>query len=56
MAKSAVGKTDPLLRRETLELVRAFYSIRDPALREKLDLLIRQIAEAFNGANASSDT
>ena len=35
---------DPLNRRETLELVRAYYRIEDPAVRRRLCDLIRAIA------------
>lgn len=38
------ANADPLSRRETLELVRAFDRIQDPALRRKLYDLIRQMS------------
>ena len=37
---------DPLIKRETLELVRAYYRIQDVAVRRRLCDLIRQIAGA----------
>src|SRR3954452_14718102 len=35
---------DPMAKRETLELVRAYYKITDPALRKRLFELIKSIA------------
>ena len=37
---------DPMTRRETLELVRAYYRIEDPEVREHLQKLIRAAASA----------
>jgi len=36
---------DPMAKRETLELVRAYYRIADPALRKRLFELIKSIAK-----------
>ena len=35
---------DPMNKRETLELVRAYYRIKDPAVRDKIAALTRAIA------------
>lgn len=40
---------DPMNRRETLELVRAYYRIADPESRRRLFDLMRSIANAFDG-------
>ena len=34
----------PMTRRETLELVRAYYKIQDPAVRKRLGELVRSVA------------
>jgi hypothetical protein len=39
---------DPLARRETLELVRAYYRIEDPAMRKRVFELTKAVAK--NGA------
>ncbi|MDQ7250411.1 helix-turn-helix domain-containing protein [Dongia sedimenti] len=36
---------DPMVRRETLELVRAYYRIEDPVLRKRLTDLVRSIKQ-----------
>ena len=38
---------DPMAKRETLELVRAYYKISDPALRKRLFDLIKSIAKGL---------
>jgi transcriptional regulator with XRE-family HTH domain len=40
------NEDDPLARRETLELVRAYYRIADPAVRKRLRELVSSIARA----------
>ena len=35
---------DPLAKRETLELVRAYYRIKDPAIRQRITKLTRAVA------------
>jgi len=40
---------DPMQRRETIELVRAFYRIQDPLARRRLFELTRSIADAIDG-------
>jgi len=37
---------DPMMRRETLELVRAYYRVTDPATRRRLFELVKAIANA----------
>jgi transcriptional regulator with XRE-family HTH domain len=39
-------ETDPLIRRETLELVRAYYKIRSPDVRHHISTVIKRIAAA----------
>jgi transcriptional regulator with XRE-family HTH domain len=43
--KKVDQESDPAARRETLELVRAYYGIEDVAVRKRLTNLIREIAE-----------
>ena len=38
-------EADPLARRETLELVRAYYRIPDPAVRKRLGELVKAVAK-----------
>ena len=40
---------DPMARRETLELVRTYYSISDPNVRKRLAELIKSVAGTING-------
>jgi transcriptional regulator with XRE-family HTH domain len=40
---------DPLARRETLELVRAYYKITDPKVRKRLFELTKSLASAVKG-------
>jgi len=54
--EAALGETepgryepDPMMRRETLELVRAYYRIPDPQLRRRLFDLTKAIANASTG-------
>jgi transcriptional regulator with XRE-family HTH domain len=37
---------DPMVKRETLELVRAYYRIPDPAVRKRLGELVRTVARS----------
>jgi len=46
MPDAMKATADPLNKRETLELVRAYYRIQDVAVRRRLCDLIRQIAGA----------
>ncbi len=40
---------DPMQRRETIELIRAFYRIQDPTARRRLFELTRSIADTIDG-------
>ena len=40
---------DPMARRETLELVRAYYTIEQPAVRKRGSDMVRSIAKALTG-------
>ena len=40
---------DPIARRETLELVRAYYTIKQPAARKRVSDMVRSIATALTG-------
>lgn len=44
---------DPLARRETLELVRAYYQVTDPIVRRKIFELIKAIGPDIEEAEAS---
>ena len=43
-AEAHDGGQDPLARRETLELVRAYYKIAEPAVRKRLFELVKAVA------------
>ena len=40
---------DPMARRETLELVPAYYTIEQPAVRKRVSDMVRSIATALTG-------
>jgi hypothetical protein len=44
--KAAPIEPDPMVKRETLELVRAYYRIGDPAIRKRLFELTKSLANA----------
>ena len=49
-SNAADGKIkDPMARRETLELVRAYYTIKQPAVRKRVFDTVRSIATALTG-------
>jgi transcriptional regulator with XRE-family HTH domain len=50
MSESNPASYDPeqLTKRETLELVRAYYRIRDPKIRKRTFELVKSIAHQFN--------
>lgn len=50
MSESSPAAYDPeqLTKRETLELVRAYYRIRDPKIRKRTFELVKAIAHSFN--------
>jgi transcriptional regulator with XRE-family HTH domain len=41
--------TDPMARRETLELVRTYYTIRNPAVRKRIAEMVKSIATTLGG-------
>ena len=43
------GIKDPMARRETLELVRAYYTIEQPAVRKRVSDIVRSISTALTG-------
>ena len=45
-AKAGPLEPDPMVKRETLELVRAYYRIGDPAIRKRLFELTKSLANA----------
>ena len=47
----AVQAGDPMARRETLELVRAYYKIEDPKVRKRVFELTKSIANAVEGSD-----
>jgi len=48
----ATGGVDPLTRRETLELVRAYYKIGDPQVRKRVFELTKTLANGAEGDRA----
>lgn len=40
---------DPMARRETLELVRSYYSIENPRIRKRLAEVVKTVAQAAKG-------
>ena len=46
----SVQTSDPMARRETLELVRAYYRIEDPKVRKRIFELTKSIANAADGS------
>jgi transcriptional regulator with XRE-family HTH domain len=57
--RAASAESDPMARRETLDLVRAYYRIDDAGLRKRLFELTRAVAGAMpampSGDGASAD-
>jgi transcriptional regulator with XRE-family HTH domain len=51
----ASAPRDPLTRRETLELVRAYYRIADPAVRARLFDLVRSLSPADQKSRSDSE-
>ncbi len=47
MAIGGGGSQDPFNRRETLELVRAYYKITDPSVRRRLYQLVKSMSDGF---------
>lgn len=46
--KDRLMDKDPMARRETLELVRSYYTINDPAMRKQLAGLVKAVASTVN--------
>jgi hypothetical protein len=44
--QKATAEPDPLARRETLELVRAYHKIGEPRVRKRLADLVKALAKA----------
>ncbi len=53
---SAPGLRDPLTKRETLELVRAYYRVSDPAVRKRIFELVKSLAEPVPDAGAGVES
>jgi transcriptional regulator with XRE-family HTH domain len=53
--KSSAFEPDPMAKRETLELVRAYYRIADPQVRKRLFELTKSIANAANAPATDGD-
>ena len=45
---TAKFEPDPMARRETLEFVRAYYKIKEPAIRKRIFELTKSIAKTLN--------
>ena len=43
------GQKDPMARRETLELVRAYYTIEQPTVRKRVSEMVKSIAMTLAG-------
>ena len=53
--KVASFEGDPLVKRETLELVRAYYRITDPSVRKRIFELVKAVAKPASGDKSSAD-
>jgi transcriptional regulator with XRE-family HTH domain len=53
--KVAFFQGDPLVKRETLELVRAYYRITDPSVRRRIFELVKAVAKPASGDKSSAD-
>ncbi len=42
-------ESDPMARRETLELVRTYYTISQPQVRKRISDMIKSVADTVNG-------
>ena len=47
---------DPMAKRETLELVRAYYKITDPAVRKRIFELTKSIAKSYRARRGLINT
>ena len=52
--KIASFEGDPLVKRETLELVRAYYRITDPSVRKRVFELVKAVAKPATGDKADT--
>lgn len=52
--EAAGSQQDPLAKRETLELVRAYYKIAEPSVRKRLFELVKAVAGPVPEADAES--
>ena len=52
--KIASFEGDPLVKRETLELVRAYYRIMDPSVRKRVFELVKAVAKPASGDKGSA--
>ena len=53
--KVASFQGDPLVKRETLELVRAYYRITDPSVRKRIFELVKAVAKPASGEKSSAN-
>ena len=53
--KVASFRGDPFVKRETLELVRAYYRITDPSVRKRIFELVKAVAKPASGDKSSAD-
>ena len=53
--KVASFQGDPLVKRETLELVRAYYRITDPSVRRRIFELVKAVAKPASGEKSSAN-
>ena len=53
--KVASFQGDPLVKRETLELVRAYYRITDPSVRKRVFELVKAVAKPASGEKSSAN-
>ena len=54
--KVASFQGDPLVKRETLELVRAYYRITDPSVRKRVFELVKAVAKPASGEIKAAPT
>src|SRR5580700_1835689 len=47
--------SDPLRRRETMELVNAYFAVKDPTIRKRMYELVRALAAESEGPGGSGD-
>jgi transcriptional regulator with XRE-family HTH domain len=53
-AATEVSEPNPMLKRETLELVRAYLRIADPQIKRRLFELTKALASAYPGSEAAN--